>query len=161
MKTPRGFSYAGINCGIKAARKDLALVFSDAPCAAAGCFTVNAARAAPVRHAAARLPAMGLRAIVANSGNANALVGPDGEGDVVAVCAAMLAVEWSAGFRHAGGFVRGKHHIGVLVGDFTYRCRTLGLRVWELHLQTKKINEPCNEAALTEFELEHHRAALS
>jgi acetylglutamate kinase len=89
VKTPRGFSYAGINCGIKAARKDLALVFSDAPCAAAGCFTVNAARAAPVRHAAARLPAMGLRAIVANSGNANALVGPDGEGDVVAVCAAM------------------------------------------------------------------------
>jgi acetylglutamate kinase len=89
VKTPRGFSYAGINCGIKAARKDLALVFSDVPCAAAGCFTVNAARAAPVRHAAARLPTAGLRAIVANSGNANALVGPDGESDVVAVCSAM------------------------------------------------------------------------
>jgi len=89
VKTPRGFSYAGINCGIKAARKDLALVFSDVPCAAAGCFTVNAARAAPVRHAAARLPTAGLRAIVANSGNANALVGPDGESDVAAVCTAM------------------------------------------------------------------------
>ena len=89
MRTPRGFAYAGINCGIKAARKDLALVFSDVPCAAAGCFTVNAARAAPVSDAAARLPADGMRAIVANSGNANALSGPDGERDVREVCAAV------------------------------------------------------------------------
>jgi acetylglutamate kinase len=89
VRTPRGFAYSGINCGIKAARKDMALVYSEAPCAAAGCFTVNAARAAPVRDAAARLPAAGVRAVVANSGNANALVGPDGERDVRAVCAAV------------------------------------------------------------------------
>ena len=89
MRTPRGFSYAGINCGIKAARKDMALVYSEVPCAAAGCFTVNAARAAPVRDAEARLPAAGIRAIVANSGNANALVGPGGERDVSEVCAAV------------------------------------------------------------------------
>jgi acetylglutamate kinase len=89
VKTPRGFSYAGINCGIKAARKDLALVFSETPCAAAGCFTVNAARAAPVHDAASRLPSAGVRAVVANSGNANALVGPDGQRDVSAVCRAV------------------------------------------------------------------------
>ena len=89
MKTPAGFSYSGINCGIKAARKDLALVYSETPCAAAGCFTVNASRAAPVRDAAARLPAAGMHAIVANSGNANALVGPDGATDVRDVCAAV------------------------------------------------------------------------
>jgi acetylglutamate kinase len=91
VRTPRGFQYAGINCGIKAARKDLALVYSEAPCAGAGCFTVNAARAAPVADAAARLPAAGVRAVVANSGNANALVGPDGERDVRDVCAAVGA----------------------------------------------------------------------
>ena len=91
MQIPRGFVYSGINCGIKAVRKDLALVFSEAPCAAAGCFTVNASRAAPVRDAAARLPASGVHAIVANSGNANALVGPDGERDVRAVCDAVGA----------------------------------------------------------------------
>jgi acetylglutamate kinase len=89
VRTPAGFTYSGINCGIKAARKDLALVFSEAPCAAAGCFTVNASRAAPVRDAAARLPAAGIHAVVANSGNANALVGPDGERDVREVCAAV------------------------------------------------------------------------
>ncbi len=91
MKTPRGFSYAGINCGIKAVRKDVALVFSEAPCAAAGCFTVNASRAAPVRDAEARLPAAGVHAVVANSGNANALVGPDGARDVHDLCAAMAS----------------------------------------------------------------------
>jgi acetylglutamate kinase len=89
VKIPRGFSYAGIHCGIKAARKDLALVFSEAPCAAAGCFTVNAARAAPVRDAAARLPAGGMRAIVANSGSANALVGAAGDTDAGAVRSAV------------------------------------------------------------------------
>jgi acetylglutamate kinase len=89
VKTPRGFSYAGINCGIKAARKDLALVFSEVPCAVAGCFTVNASRAAPVSDAAARIPADGMRAIVANSGNANALAGPEGVRDVRAVCGAV------------------------------------------------------------------------
>jgi N-acetylglutamate synthase/N-acetylornithine aminotransferase len=31
MRTPRGFSYSGINAGIKAARKDMALVYSEAP----------------------------------------------------------------------------------------------------------------------------------
>jgi acetylglutamate kinase len=91
VKTPRGFSYAGINCGIKAARKDLALVFSEVPCAIAGCFTVNASRAAPVSDAIARIPAEGMRAIVANSGNANALAGPEGERDVRSVCSAVAA----------------------------------------------------------------------
>jgi acetylglutamate kinase len=89
LRTPRGFAYSGINCGIKAARKDLALVYSETPCSAAGCFTVNASRAAPVRDAAARLPASGMHAIVANSGNANALVGPAGERDTRAVCEAV------------------------------------------------------------------------
>jgi acetylglutamate kinase len=96
VRTPRGFAYAGIHCGIKAARPDLALVYSSAPCAAAGSFTVNAARAAPVRDAASRLPAAHIRAIVANSGSANALVGPDGErdaSDVRTAVARALAVD--------------------------------------------------------------------
>ena len=88
MKTPQGFSYAGINCGIKAARKDMALVFSDAPCVTAGCFTVNTACAAPITDARARVPSTTIRAIVVNSGNANALVGPQGEKDVRAVAEA-------------------------------------------------------------------------
>jgi acetylglutamate kinase len=88
---PKGFRYSGINAGIKAARRDLALIVSDVPCAAAGCFTVNKACAAPVTVAKAMLPCDGIRAIVANSGNANALTGPDGENDVRAVHRAIAS----------------------------------------------------------------------
>lgn len=91
MRTPRGFRYAGINAGIKAIRKDLALFESELPCAAAGLFTINRARAAPVIDAASRLPAMGVRALVANSGNANALTGKKGLEDARAMCAAYAA----------------------------------------------------------------------
>jgi acetylglutamate kinase len=88
---PVGFRYAAVKSGIKPDRLDLALIVSDTPCAAAGTFTVNKVCAAPVRWAAARLPAVGLRAIVANSGNANALTGPVGATDERAMAAAVAA----------------------------------------------------------------------
>jgi acetylglutamate kinase len=78
MRLPRGFRFAGVACGIKPHRPDLALVVSDSDAACAGAFTVNRARAAPVVDADRRLPAERVRAIVVNSGNANALTGPEG-----------------------------------------------------------------------------------
>jgi len=82
MRIPRGFRFSGVASGLKPARRDLALVVSDVPAAAAGVFTANAASAAPVQDARPRVPAEGMRAIVANSGNANALTGPQGLADV-------------------------------------------------------------------------------
>ncbi|HET7754105.1 MAG TPA: bifunctional glutamate N-acetyltransferase/amino-acid acetyltransferase ArgJ [Anaeromyxobacteraceae bacterium] len=82
MKIPKGFRFAGVSCGIKPQRRDLALVVSDVPAAAAGMFTVNKAAAAPILDARPRVPAEGMRAVVANSGNANALTGPQGIEDV-------------------------------------------------------------------------------
>ena len=89
MKVPNGFFWAGMQAGIKPNRKDLALLYSDAPCSAAGCFTQNLAKAAPVLDAEKRLPADGIRAVVINSGNANALTGPEGLEDVKTVCEAV------------------------------------------------------------------------
>lgn len=88
MTPPLGFSFSGLHAGIKPYRKDLALVFSEAAAAAAGCFTANLARAAAVLDAESRLPAEGMRGVVVNAGNANALTGPEGERDVKAVLAA-------------------------------------------------------------------------
>lgn len=82
MKIPKGFRYGGVACGIKPQRRDLALVVSDHPAAAAGVFTVNKAAAAPVIDGRPRVPAEGMRAVVVNSGNANALTGPGGLDDV-------------------------------------------------------------------------------
>ena len=88
MKLPRGFRWAGVACGIKPHRPDLALVVSDVDAACAGAFTVNRAKAAPVVDAEQRLPAEKMRAIVVNSGNANALTGDEGLQAVQIVVAA-------------------------------------------------------------------------
>ncbi len=92
MRVPIGFKFSGVHAGLKVSRKDLALVFSEAPCAAAGCFTQNLAKAAPVLDAEGRLPAAGLHALLFTSGNANALTGPEGLADVKA-CREALAGE--------------------------------------------------------------------
>ena len=82
MKTPAGFTFSGVHAGIKPNRRDLALIYSASPCTAAGCFTANKAKAAPVLDAERRLPSADVRAVIINSGNANALTGPAGLEDV-------------------------------------------------------------------------------
>jgi glutamate N-acetyltransferase/amino-acid N-acetyltransferase len=62
-------------------RLDLVLLVSDRPASGAGVFTQNQVAAAPVRVSRRRVPAAGLRGIVANSGNANACTGPAGLDD--------------------------------------------------------------------------------
>jgi glutamate N-acetyltransferase / amino-acid N-acetyltransferase/acetylglutamate kinase len=89
VRIPKGFRFGGVACGLKPSRRDLALVVSDHPAAAAGVFTTNRAAAAPVQDARPRVPAEGMRAIVANSGNANALTGPAGLGDVQVIRGAV------------------------------------------------------------------------
>jgi acetylglutamate kinase len=92
MNAPAGFLFAGMCAGIKAYKADLALVLSTVPCAAAGVFTQNRARAACVEHAAASLPRQGVRAIVTNAGNANALSGEPGRQAVREVVRAAAQV---------------------------------------------------------------------
>lgn len=74
-------------------RLDTALVVAERPCAAAGVFTTNDVKAAPVRFSQAVLAAgaAGIRGLVANSGNANACTGEQGMRDAEAM--ARLAAE--------------------------------------------------------------------
>lgn len=77
-----GFRFAGVHCGIKRNRRDLALVVADAPCAVAGMFTSNRVQAPPVRYCREVLAARDtIRAVVINSGNANACTGTPGMRD--------------------------------------------------------------------------------
>jgi glutamate N-acetyltransferase/amino-acid N-acetyltransferase len=78
-----GFRYAGLHCGIRPdpSRSDLALVASDVPACAAGVFTRNRVRAAPVRVCQERLPSESCRGLVVCSGNANACTGRQGLDD--------------------------------------------------------------------------------
>ncbi|MBC6937272.1 MAG: bifunctional glutamate N-acetyltransferase/amino-acid acetyltransferase ArgJ [Chloroflexi bacterium] len=76
-----GFKVAGIHCGLKKnGALDFALVVSDTPCAAAGVFTTNRVKAAPVLVDMERLKANPdrIRAVVINTGCANACTGQQG-----------------------------------------------------------------------------------
>ena len=77
---PSGFRAAGIAAGIKdGGRLDLALVVNDGPGrAAAGMFTTNQVKAAPVLWSQQVLTGGALRGVVLNSGGANACTGPEG-----------------------------------------------------------------------------------
>ena len=88
---PRGFKAAAVFCDIKrlgtgkgsekGQKRDLALIVSDAPAAVAGMFTTNQVCAAPVKLSASRAAKRFARAIVVNSGNANACTGRRGIAD--------------------------------------------------------------------------------
>jgi glutamate N-acetyltransferase / amino-acid N-acetyltransferase len=81
VTAPRGFRAAGVACGIKASGNlDLALIVSDNRASAAGVFTTNLAKAAPVVLSQQHLVQSNghSRAVVINSGCANACTGPDG-----------------------------------------------------------------------------------
>ncbi|MEY2576832.1 MAG: glutamate N-acetyltransferase / amino-acid N-acetyltransferase [Verrucomicrobiota bacterium] len=88
---PRGFKAAAVFCDIKklgtgkgsekGRKDDLALIVSDIPAAVAGMFTTNQVCAAPVKVSARNAARKFARAIVVNSGNANACTGARGMAD--------------------------------------------------------------------------------
>ncbi|OBF05638.1 bifunctional ornithine acetyltransferase/N-acetylglutamate synthase [Mycobacterium sp. ACS4054] len=93
VTAPAGFRAAGIAAGIKASgNPDLALVFNEGPdYAAAGVFTRNKVKAAPVLWSQQVLTTGALRAVILNSGGANACTGPGGFQDTHATAEAVAA----------------------------------------------------------------------
>jgi glutamate N-acetyltransferase/amino-acid N-acetyltransferase len=86
-----GFRVSGVGCDIRGKgdpRLDLGIVHSKVPCAAAGVFTTNRVRAAPVMLCEERLAKGGvIHGVVANSGNANACTGPEGAANALEMTA--------------------------------------------------------------------------
>ena len=86
----KGFRAAGVHAGVKTHaewKKDVALIVSDVDCAAAAVFTKNAVKAAPIHVDRKHLADGRARAVIANSGNANACA-PQGEENAERMCAA-------------------------------------------------------------------------
>ena len=75
---PKGFLAATTRCGLKKAGEDLAIIFSERPAVAAAVFTQNLVVAAPVLVSREHLRAKTHRAIIVNSGCANAVTGEEG-----------------------------------------------------------------------------------
>lgn len=77
-KLPLGFTAGGVNCGVRNYRPDLGIIISEVPCVATGVFTQNVFKAAPVKYCEKLLPASDIKAIITNSGQANAATGSMG-----------------------------------------------------------------------------------
>lgn len=87
----KGFKAAGLHCGVKTKnpnKKDVALIVSDCDCSAGAVYTKNVVKAAPLRITKNHLENGMARAIIANSGNANACA-PLGEENAVRTCQAV------------------------------------------------------------------------
>lgn len=108
--SPRGFTAAGIACGVKSSGKsDLALLLSDRPAEWSALLTKNGAPAAPVLLTRAllrrRLP---LQAVLVNSGNANSATGEAGTStarSIVASAASLLDLPESAVIMASTGII--------------------------------------------------------
>lgn len=99
VTAPAGFTAAGVAAGIKKnGNPDVAVIAAETPCAAAGVFTINKAKAAPVLLSMAHLEASGGRAqaVIVNAGCANACTGEQGSADareMAALTASILGCE--------------------------------------------------------------------
>jgi glutamate N-acetyltransferase/amino-acid N-acetyltransferase len=102
ITAPRGFLASGVFCDIKrlgtgkgsnkGKKRDLALIFSETPAAVAGMFTTSRVCAAPVKISIPRAQGNRARAIVVNSGNANACTGAQGLRDAREMAAVVSKI---------------------------------------------------------------------
>ncbi|KKO54982.1 bifunctional glutamate N-acetyltransferase/amino-acid acetyltransferase ArgJ [Paenibacillus sp. DMB20] len=90
--SPKGFKAGGLHCGLKKTdRHDLGAIVSNVPAVAAAVYTTNVFQAAPLKVTRESLQNGKLRAIVVNSGNANACTGKQGEEDAYAMRSAAAS----------------------------------------------------------------------
>ena len=86
-----GFTFAGISSGIKGpGKRDLALIYSERSAVIAGLFTTSTIKAAPVKLAIKNIASHKARAIIVNSGNANACTGRLGFDNAISISVRLI-----------------------------------------------------------------------
>ena len=131
ITAPKGFLASGLNAGIKnQTKKDMAMVFSSTPCAAAGVFTTNLVKAAPVKWDKEIVTTSPyVQAVVVNSGIANACTGAEGLGycaDTAAEAAAALNIPKTAVLVASTGVIGKQLPIDKIKYGVTALSKVLG-----------------------------------
>ena len=131
VTAPKGFWASGLNAGIKnQTKKDMAMVFSSTPCAAAGVFTTNLVKAAPVKWDKEIVTTSPyVQAVVVNSGIANACTGAEGLGycaDTAAEAAAALNIPKTAVLVASTGVIGKQLPIDKIKSGVTALSKVLG-----------------------------------
>ncbi|MFH1868950.1 MAG: bifunctional glutamate N-acetyltransferase/amino-acid acetyltransferase ArgJ [Candidatus Omnitrophota bacterium] len=128
ITVPLGFKAGAVHSGIKKRKSDLALILSDEPAAAAGLFTVNRFKAAPVTLSKEYLRSKKHRAVILNSGNANCLTGKKGLIDAVLMtkrASLLIGCKASEVLICSTGIIGKKLPIGKIDKALPGLCRTL------------------------------------
>lgn len=131
VTAPKGFLASGLNAGIKnQTKKDMAMVFCSTPCAAAGVFTTNLVKAAPVKWDKEIITTSPyVQAVVVNSGIANACTGAEGLGycaDTAAEAAAALNIPKTAVLVASTGVIGKQLPIDKIKSGVTALSKVLG-----------------------------------
>ncbi len=108
VTAPVGFKAAGVRCGIKQNGADLAMIYSEREASVAGVFTTNAFKAASVLVNREKVVGGKARAVVVNSGNANACTGKQGLADAHEICrlaGELLSVPQNMVFNASTGII--------------------------------------------------------
>lgn len=131
VTAPKGFLASGLNAGIKnQTKKDMAMVFSSTPCAAAGVFTTNLVKAAPVKWDKEIVTTSPyVQAVVVNSGIANACTGAEGLSycaDTAAEAAAALNIPKTAVLVASTGVIGKQLPIDKIKSGVTALSKVLG-----------------------------------
>lgn len=117
----QGFKAAGIHCGLKKKNKDLALIYSDVPSISAATYTLNKAAAAPVIISKKITDdKSNVKAIIVNSGNANACTGIEGHLDAVEVqqkCADALQISSSEVLISSTGVIGERLNVSAITNS--------------------------------------------
>ncbi len=142
MCAPLGFKAGGIHCGIRKNKdkKDFALIVSDVPCAAAGVFTRNLVKGAPVLVTKRNIANGVAQAVICNSGNANTC-NKDGEEVAEKMCALVTKV---AGIDSSDVIVASTGVIGLPL-DITPMANAIG----ELYSSLSLNSDSAAEAIMT------------
>lgn len=117
----KGIKAAGIHCGLKKKRKDLALIISQVHAVSAGMYTTNKAAAAPVIISKKITDNnKKVKAIICNSGNANACTGVEGHLDALEIqskCAEKLGVNFSEVLISSTGVIGERLNVSAIINS--------------------------------------------
>lgn len=154
ITAPKGFRAAGVFCDIKklgtgkgsnkGKKRDLALIVSKVPATVAGMFTTNQICAAPVKVCVQHMKSGVARAVVVNSGNANACTGKQGMNDALEM---TRLVAHELGFSEKNVFVGSTGRIGVNM-PMENVARGIKDAAWRLNSSTENANHVA-EAIMT------------
>ncbi|MCX7817375.1 MAG: bifunctional glutamate N-acetyltransferase/amino-acid acetyltransferase ArgJ [Syntrophales bacterium] len=126
-----GFMAAGVEAGIKSSgQRDLALIFAEIPARTVGVFTTNDFKAAPVLLSQERIKKGTVRAILVNSGNANAATGDEGYHDACLITdklAELLKVPADEVLMASTGVIGQRMPVGKVEAALPYLVRSLSV----------------------------------